>query len=75
MRSKLWVITVTPQVGYGAPYLYIFHDGETAVDKFHAIARENNLDITGLLNNCAVANSETKKHIDRIDISPHYTMD
>lgn len=76
MRDKLWVITVTPKTGWGTEYLYIYHNGDKAMDKFHALAKHNNLDIVGLLGDCAIAATEgNHNHIDRINIASEYTMD
>lgn len=76
MREKLWVIAVEPEYGYGAPYLFIYHNGEHAMAKFEELVKKHNLDIVGLLGNSAIAaTTGNHNHISRIDLTPEYTMD
>ena len=76
MRTKLWVITVTPQAGYGVSYNYIYHNGENAMDKFLELVKEHNLDVVGLLGDKAIAaTAGNHNHIDEVKIYPTYTMD
>ena len=73
---KLWIITVNPKQGYGAPYYFIYQNGDNAMNKFQELINKYNLSIVGLLRNEAIAGDDgDHKHIDRIIIEPDYTCD
>lgn len=75
MREKLWVITVTREDGWGPSWQYFYHDGDKAMDKFHKLVKEYDLDLVGFLCNAAVKTTATLRHIDEITIEPKLFSD
>lgn len=73
---KLWMIVIEPEQYYGVPNYLIYQNGDKAIKKFHELIAKYNLDIVGLLKNCAITGTDgDHKHINCITIEPYYTCD
>lgn len=73
---KIWVITVERENGWGADYVLPYLNGDNAMAKFNELVNKHNLDIVGLLGNCAIAGDSRKhNHVVQVTIEPMFTCD